>query len=368
MTLPRRLLPRQAHFLTRRTRNRCGFLRPVRAINQVLLYALGRAQQLAPGLSLHALVTSTTHPHTAITDVPGPGDSQLPKFTQSFHSLVARGLNAYYGRGENFWRQPGSYGNVEVHDRETLEEQLLYVWTNVVKDGLCARPEEWHGVKFLPEDFGREIVVEKPAHAFFGGRRPQDWEPAYPPARRAFRAAKRRAALEERRRARSGSRSRLLPAAPKERAPRPPRRRETLPERVTVTISPPPGYEHLTLEEVRAHFRKLLDRRVAEIHAARKAAGLTRFMGMKAILAQDPFASVGDTFPTFARDPRIACLHAGLRKGLLRGLQLWRSTYRAALARWRDGDRDVRFPPGSYWLPVFHGAEVETSTGPPVAI
>ncbi len=50
------------------------------------------------------------------------------------------------------------------------------------------------------------------------------------------------------------------------------------------------------------------------------------------------------------------------------GLQLWRSAYRAALARWRDGNRDVRFPPGSYWLPVFHGAEVETSTGPPVAI
>lgn len=32
---------------------------------------------------------------------------------------------------------------------------------------------------------------------------------------------------------------------------------------------------------------------------------------------------------------------------------------RAALARWRDGERDVTFPYGTYWMVHFHGAQCE---------
>ena len=97
--------------------------------------------------------------------------SQLPAFKHCFHSLVARALNAHYGRGENLWRQ-GSYGATEVHGRDTLEAQLLYCWTNPTLDGLVAHPDQWSGVRYMPEDFGRTITVEKPEGAFFGGRRP----------------------------------------------------------------------------------------------------------------------------------------------------------------------------------------------------
>ena len=54
MSEARRLGPNQPPFLTRRTRNRCAFLRPAGDVNQLVLYCLGRAQQLAPG-ARHAL-------------------------------------------------------------------------------------------------------------------------------------------------------------------------------------------------------------------------------------------------------------------------------------------------------------------------
>ena len=145
----------------------------------------------------------------------------------------------------------------------------------------------------------------------------------------------------------------------KERAPRPVRHRSTLPEQVKLTISPPPGYEHMSLEEVRAHFRRRLDAYLGEVIAEREAEGLTSFLGMAAIKAEDPRDSLGDTFPTFARNPRIACKDPELRVALLAGLVAWRGSVRAALARWKGGDRSATFPYGTYWMVRFHGASCE---------
>jgi putative transposase len=236
-----------------------------------------------------------------------------------------------------------------------------------VKDGLVERPEDWPGIKFLPEDFGRTITVRRPENAFFGGRRPDDWEPTFAPARAALRRAR---LVEQRRQRGKGRLYRLVrPGArpPKERAPRPERRdRRRLPETATFTIAVPPGYDHLTLDEVRVHFRRLLDARVARIHRERQEQGLTRYMGVAAILAQDPRESAGDTFPTFGRNPRIACVDGARRCALLAGLQAWRMSHRTALLAWRAGQRDVVFPHGTYGMHVFHAARVAAATGPPV--
>ena len=50
-------------------------------------------------------------------------------------------------------------------------------------------------------------------------------------------------------------------------------------------ITPPPGYEHMTLDEVRAHFRQRLDERVAAIHEQRRAEGRPPPSGASAFLA-----------------------------------------------------------------------------------
>jgi putative transposase len=353
MSLPRRVEPGRTHTVTRRCAQRRFFTRPDDQVNARILYALGVAMNRHQ-VELHGFMGESNHQHSAVTD----DLAELSDFYRDFHSLTARALNAHYGRGESFWA-PGSFGNVEVHDQATLKEQLLYLWTQPVKDGLVERPDDWPGVKFLPEDFGRKITVQKPEGSFFGGRLPPDWEPTYGPAREAARRERRRAEREARRwqLTRPGARP------PKERAPQPGRRnRSRLPETVTFEVSAPPGYEHLSLAEVRVHFRKLLDARVADIMKERRAQGLVKVRGAKAARAQDPFASAGDAFPTFGRNPRIACVDNERRPALLAQLVAWRIAYRVAYGLWRANQRDIKFPHGTYGMRRFHGAPVEEST------
>ena len=348
MSLPKRLRPGQTHTTTRRISERRPLLKPLPEINEIVLYALGVAQLRHPNVELHAAMIEANHKHDALTD--DPALAQLPDFYRNYHSLVARAVNAYWGRGESLWRQ-GSYDHVETPDDDplTLEEQLLYIWTNPVKDGLVERPELWPGVKFLPEDFGTELVVSKPANAFFGGKLPDDYEPTDPAARKRWRA---------KRRGKQPKPARGSPSTRKQPKPKPKRKRNRskLPDEVTIKITPPPGYEHMSLTEVRAHFRARLDARVEELHRERDG---RPFMGIAAVLAQDPHKSVGETSPSFARNPRIA----GRRRlksffERLAELVEWRQRYRDALLRWRSGDRRARFPYGSYALPRMHGALV----------
>ncbi len=105
MTLPRRLVPQQTHFVTRRARGRCAFLKPTEPVNQILLYSVGVAQLRAPGVQLHAFASETSHHHQATTD--SKGQSQLPVFYREFHSLAARALNALCAAAHKaFYVQP----------------------------------------------------------------------------------------------------------------------------------------------------------------------------------------------------------------------------------------------------------------------
>lgn len=135
MSLPRRLVPGQAHAVTRRTRGRCFFLKPTAEVNAILWYTLGLALERYPEVSLYALMTESSHHHaSAVDDEPG-GESALSKVLELFHSLAARALNALHRRGENLWKAGGGYDNTELHGEEAVLENLLYTWSQVV---LCA--------------------------------------------------------------------------------------------------------------------------------------------------------------------------------------------------------------------------------------
>ena len=43
-------------------------------------------------------------------------------------------------------------------------------------------------------------------------------------------------------------------------------------------------------------------------------------------------------------------------------LRAFRAAHREAKRRWVEGDRDVVFPAGTYWMRVHHGAEVAAFT------
>lgn len=378
MSVSRRLVPGQTQAITRRTAGQCRFFNPREGVRELLGYVLGRALELSPRVRLHAYSVNTTHPHVVVTDTPEEGKpSALPDFFRTLNSLTARAMNARFGRGGALFCA-GSYDNVEVHGEDTLEDQLLYAWTNVTKDGLVASPDEWPGLQFLPDDIGQTFVFAKPEGGFFGGRRPKEGVvPQDPTALSEWKAKLREKELavlarmrrDDKAKGRSKARSEQLVRErwrrrkrKREEAPKPRASRSKLPPFTTVTIHPPPGFEGWPIEEVRRHHRQLYEARNASIHAKRAAKGLTRFKGLPAILAEDPRLGATDTFPTFGLNPRIACKDRKKHLELRRGLRAWRREVREKWERWRRGERDVVFPRGTYGLGVFHGALVEGIT------
>ncbi|MGE0706702.1 MAG: hypothetical protein AB7N76_05180 [Planctomycetota bacterium] len=249
----------------------------------------------------------------------------------------------------------GGYSNVEVRTERDLIEQLLYVWCQPVAAGLVDTPDAWPGFKLLPEDFGQTFTFQRPKTAFFGARKPKDHVPTEPATRarelkerkqadEEARARRRRQDLERgrgRRRSNQLERERLRLQNTGE-APR--ESQSSLPDEVTFKVGVPPGWEDRPLEETRAHFRALLDARVAEIIRLREETGLTSFLGVDAVLEQNPFAAPGDTWPSFKLDPRIAAKCRAVRVALLGELREWRRRYHDARKAWAQvvGPRELK--------------------------
>ena len=336
--LPRRVLPHQVHMITRRCSERRFFLKPTKATKAIVLYALGVALK-ATSVEFYGHVVEANHYHAVVGDPKG----ELSAFMQRFDQLIGRALNAYYGRGESLWC-PGSFSNVEIHDEETLIRELVYVYSNPVKDGLVARPELWPGLKTAPEDMGNlTLTAKKPETAFFGGKRPKNWI-----ARGTLTPAEVREVEAEQRQEAARARA----EGERVRAPR-----SKLPDEVRIEVKLPALAEDR--ETFVSRVRAALEREVEEIHAKRKAEGKPPFMGAAAIRALDPFASAGSTYPKFKLNPRIASGNQdGERQQLLRELKAWRAAYKAALEEWRNGRRDVVFPPGTNRMAKLHNCVV----------
>jgi len=339
VTLPRRLLKQQVHLVTRRTSERRFFLKPCKAVRQVVLYALGLALQRY-AIQLYALVVEANHFHMVLCDPKG----ELDAFMKDVDQLIARALNAYWGRGESFW-SPSSYSNVEIHDPETLIRKLVYVFTNPVRDGLVARPEDWPGIRTLPEDMGSlEFTVQRPKQAFFGGKRPADWIPrgALSPFEvRKAEAKKRRDARQAR-----------------AEGKRPRRERSRLPKEVTFSVGVPSGVDDRGAFV--AEVRNTLEAELQRIYTQRAQDNKPPFMGAQAMRDLDHNASAGDTFPQFRLNPRLApgSNEDGQAKELKRELSLWRMQYAAALLSWRSGRRNAVFPVGTCRMVKLHGCRV----------
>ena len=398
--MPRRLLPEMTYSITRRCVDRRLFLLPTPEVNEVLLYSLGRALQNRR-VELHVYSANTNHDHSVMTDRPKgmpepPGlteaqreSADLPGFMGHFRSLTGRALNTHYGRGENFWRV-GSYDSCELWNMQSQIDQCLYAWTQVVRDGLVERIEDWPGVVTLPEDFGTTIRVAKPKNAFFGGRGKDRVVPTDPyalahwtqeladaeeAALRLGRERDKRKKQRKRNKAKPGrgaKRGRALDKARRRRArkkklpaPKPKRDRSRLPDFVEIDVVPPPAFQHWPIEKVRTFFREELDRELERIRAEREREGKS-VMGIEAVMAQNPRDAAGPTWPTFARNPRVCCSKdKELRLRVLRGLQDWRYRYRIARQALKSG-KDVVFPEGTYHLRRFHDVRVRTGSGPPL--
>lgn len=302
MAVPQDVSPGAIVMITRSTAERQFFLRPDEDTNQILLYCLAvAAQRCNMGIILPSFLSN--HHHLTALDREG----RRPEFTEHFHKLTARAMNAHRGRTENLWSCEAP-SVVRLVDRAAVMDKLVYAATNPVKDGLVDRVCHWPGVNGLDDLLNqRTITVQRPRHFF-------------------------------------------SPTG-------------DMPEEVTLDLVLPPELGDPD------EFRRELRERVAAVeaeYAAERARTGRRVLGRRAILKQSwrgrpksPPPPRGGLRPTIATKNPLARLAALARNAA------FVAAYRDARKLWRAG-LAVVFPPGTYWLGRF--ANVAVADASPFAL
>jgi REP element-mobilizing transposase RayT len=276
-------------------------LRPGPRVNEAFAYCLAVAAERY-GITVHGWIALSNHCHLVVRDNRG----ELPAFLAFFHGLLARCLNAFRGRWENFWSVEPTCAVylVEAVDRF---DKLVYLLINPIADHLVDQLIHWPGAcSFVHHLTGRPLTVRRPRHFF--------------------------------------------------------REEGTMPEEITLRAERLEGFEHLSHD---AWAKMITD----AVHEAENAARREReqtgraIVGRKAILGAIPTDSPNTVEPRRNLRPHVACKNEPLRIAMLAALRAFRAAYRHARAQFVAGVRDVAFPLGTYAMKVL-GARCATVPAP----
>lgn len=288
MTLPREVVPGCAAMVTRRCTQRQFLLRPDDETNNAFIYCLGEAAQRF-GIDIMLVTAMSNHYHAVVYDRHGA----LPQFTEHFHKLLAKTLNALRGRWENFWSSE-QVCVVRLVDRHDILDKLAYTATNPVNDHLVERAHQWPGVTGLPALLaGRALRAHRPGHFF--------------------------------------------------------RATGSMPATVTLPLVVPP--ELGDAATLRDELRALVAAREARAAAERQRTGRP-VVGRRAVRRQSWRAAPTTREPRRTLRPQVAARSHWARLEALRRNRAFLAAYRASRARWIAGQL-VTFPAGTYWLRRF---------------
>ena len=282
MTQPRRNLPGETTMLTRRTTGQKFFLRPDEFINGVLGFEIGKAAS-NHGQTIHAAIGMSNHCHIGVTDTTGDRSA----FMHEAMGGIAKARNDDLNRRGYFW-SAGQFGNCRLLDRKSIERKLVYIWTNPVQAGLVESVEEWPGFKILPRHWGKTIEIPCPDRYY--GRR--------------------------------------------------------TPDKVEITPQPPPGYDDMSLEEVRQHFQELLETKEKELQEVHKNRDVK---GRQGVIATNPFDTPTVREPERGINPRFSSTCSDLLAEAIQRRRDFLETYESRRQRWLNG-QPVTFPAGTVQL------------------
>lgn len=247
------------------------------------------------GIKLHAYCVLSNHYHLVLTDPKGT----LPEFMHWLNEYVAKWMNATLGRWEALWA-PGSYSAVRLVDPEAVLNALVYVYTNPVEAGLVRRAREWPGAHSLPSHMTAPPMKLRRSAGFFreGGPVPTCamLELTVPPA--------------------------LISNSD-----------DSLPRLERMVRAREKQFQ----EQAQAHSR--------------------RFLGRRRVLRQSPWGRPRQAEPRRGLNPRVACRDKWKRTETILRLQEFVTAYREARQRYLDGETNVRFPAGTYWMRVRLGVQ-----------
>jgi len=161
MSRPRQVFPGSFYMLTRRCTQRQFLLRPDKVTNNIFVYCLVEA---ASRYDIDVLLpmAEANHHHTVIFDRHG----RAPEFVEHFHKMVARCMNARWGRCENLWASC-AVCLTRLVTRDAVIKELVYAATNPVKDHLVDQVIQWPGVNgYCYWIRGEPLCAVRPSHFF----------------------------------------------------------------------------------------------------------------------------------------------------------------------------------------------------------
>jgi hypothetical protein len=279
--------------ITRNTTQGLFLLRPDPVTANAFIYCLGIAR-LRSGVDVMGYVQMSNHLHDDIFDRHGTA----PAFYRDFHGLLAKCLNARWGRWENFFSTTQTNA-VLLKEREDLIRKLVYTFTNPVAAGLVARVTDWPGANgYEALITGKPVRATRPPHFFAAD--------------------------------------------------------STLPEAVEFHVRIPPelGDHDEIVAEVR---RRVEEFEVAE--AGRREKTGQRVLGRNAVMRQSWQQMPASRKPRRGLRPTIAAKNLRARLEEIQYKRDWRRAYRRARHAMLAGT-PIPFPAGTYWLRRFMGVEV----------
>jgi REP element-mobilizing transposase RayT len=269
--------------------------RPSLTLNEIILGALARAKRrYGVRVCFFAFVSNHFHLLLEVDDA-----QQLSRFMGHFNSKLAREVGRLTG-----WKQKifgRRYQAIVVSSEEAAQiERLRYGLAHGCKEDLVERPRDWpgvHAVRALVEGEALEGLWFDRTQEYAARRRGEDF-------------------------------SRLQYAT-----------------REILTLDPLPCWKGLTQEQRQRRAAALVEDIEAEAAARRKKNGV-KPPGPAAILTQDPHRQ-----PARSKKSPAPAFHAAsqaVRHGLREAYSLFVAAYREAAEKLRAGNRNARFPLGSF--------------------
>jgi len=247
------------------------------------------------GVVLHAVCVMSNHWHGVVTDP----EARLPEFIEHFHKLLAKAQNALLDRVENLWSSNKTSLVLLTSEQDVLEK-MAYTLANPTAAGLVKSPEEWPGV--ISSRFGDEHAVEMP-DSFFDDE-------------------------------------------------------GKLPESVELKTVRPQIFTSLSDSELYLRLREEVAVRVRAARELLARAGRS-FLGRNVVLRQSVDATPAKEESRRTLNPRFAASSTSGRIAAIRCLRDFLRSYRQAWNDWRGGNRDRKFPAGTYALRLRAGAICE---------
>jgi putative transposase len=280
-------------FNTRRVHKRQFLLRPSVELNQLLAYIIAVYAE-RHDILLHALCVMSNHWHNALSDPLG----QIVDFERDVHSCIARAVNRLHNESESLWAKEQSC-RVTCAEPDDALDKIAYTLANPVEAGLVAHGDTWPGLRLAWTS--KPLTIKRPDFFFRGEEKGGNW-----------------------------------------------------PEQVTLKLHRPPGFDHLSDDALTAAMSDLVEQRERKAQDERRKDG-KRFIGRRHILRQSRHAYASSNEPRGTLKPTISARSRWARVELLRRSDDWLEAYEDAKHRFVTGDRDVRFPFGTWKLHRYYG-------------